>query len=97
MRLSIIIPTLDEAATITATLAGLQPLRGQGHEVAPGAVGDRAERVPGAQRPHPRRPGDEVLHLRDGRGVVHRGGPVGQVPGPAREPCVHRSPSRPRR
>lgn len=33
MRLSIIVPALDEAATITATLAALQPLRAQGHEV----------------------------------------------------------------
>jgi rSAM/selenodomain-associated transferase 2 len=33
MRLSIIIPTLDEAAGIGATLAALQPLRAAGHEV----------------------------------------------------------------
>jgi len=33
MRLSIIMPTLAEAATIAATLTALQPLRAQGHEV----------------------------------------------------------------
>lgn len=33
IRLSIIIPTLDEAESITATLMALQPLRRQGHEV----------------------------------------------------------------
>ncbi len=33
MRLSIVIPALDEAADITATLAALQPLRARGHEV----------------------------------------------------------------
>lgn len=33
MRLSIIVPALDESATITATLAALQPLRTKGHEV----------------------------------------------------------------
>jgi rSAM/selenodomain-associated transferase 2 len=33
MQLSVIIPTLDEAAGIGATLAALQPLRAAGHEV----------------------------------------------------------------
>jgi rSAM/selenodomain-associated transferase 2 len=33
MRLSIVVPALEESATITATLAALQPLRAQGHEV----------------------------------------------------------------
>jgi rSAM/selenodomain-associated transferase 2 len=33
MKLSIIIPTLDEAARIEATLASLAPLRARGHEV----------------------------------------------------------------
>jgi glycosyltransferase involved in cell wall biosynthesis len=33
MRLSIVIPALEEAADITATLAALQPLRARGHEV----------------------------------------------------------------
>ena len=33
MRLSIIVPALEESAGITATLAALQPLRAQGHEV----------------------------------------------------------------
>ena len=33
MRLSIVIPALEEAAAITATLAALQPLRARGHEV----------------------------------------------------------------
>ena len=33
MRLSIIVPALEEAAAITATLAALQPLRARGHEV----------------------------------------------------------------
>ena len=33
MRLSIIVPTLDEAAGIVATLAGLGPLHAAGHEV----------------------------------------------------------------
>lgn len=33
MRLSVIVPTLNEAAAIGATLAALAPLRGRGHEV----------------------------------------------------------------
>jgi rSAM/selenodomain-associated transferase 2 len=33
MRVSIVVPTLDEAAGITATLAGLQSHRANGHEV----------------------------------------------------------------
>ncbi|MFO1396887.1 MAG: TIGR04283 family arsenosugar biosynthesis glycosyltransferase [Burkholderiales bacterium] len=33
MRLSIIVPALDEAAGIATTLAALQPLRARGHEV----------------------------------------------------------------
>jgi rSAM/selenodomain-associated transferase 2 len=33
MRLSIVIPTLNEAAAIGTTLAALAPLRGRGHEV----------------------------------------------------------------
>lgn len=33
MRLAIVVPTLDEAAGIAATLAALQPLRADGHEV----------------------------------------------------------------
>ncbi|MGH8673181.1 MAG: TIGR04283 family arsenosugar biosynthesis glycosyltransferase [Burkholderiales bacterium] len=33
MKLSIVIPALDEAAVIGATLASLAPLRGRGHEV----------------------------------------------------------------
>ncbi len=33
MRISIVIPTLDEAGAIVATLAPLQPLRGDGHQV----------------------------------------------------------------
>lgn len=33
MRLSIIVPALEESACITATLAALQPLRAHGHEV----------------------------------------------------------------
>lgn len=33
MKLSIVVPALEEAATITATLAALQPLRAAGHEV----------------------------------------------------------------
>ena len=33
MRLSIVIPTLDEVGGIAATLAPLQPLRNLGHEV----------------------------------------------------------------
>jgi rSAM/selenodomain-associated transferase 2 len=33
MRISIIVPALEEAASITATLSTLQPLRAQGHEV----------------------------------------------------------------
>ena len=32
-RLSIVIPALDEAADLGATLRGLQPLRAAGHEV----------------------------------------------------------------
>jgi rSAM/selenodomain-associated transferase 2 len=33
MRLSIVVPTLNEAAGVVATLAALQPLRAAGHEV----------------------------------------------------------------
>ena len=33
MKLSIVIPALDEAAAIGATLASLAPLRGRGHEI----------------------------------------------------------------
>jgi rSAM/selenodomain-associated transferase 2 len=33
LQLSVIIPALNEAAAITATLQALQPLRGRGHEV----------------------------------------------------------------
>jgi rSAM/selenodomain-associated transferase 2 len=33
VQLSIIVPALEESATITATLSALQPLRAQGHEV----------------------------------------------------------------
>jgi len=33
MKLSIVVPALEEAAVITATLSALQPLRAQGHEV----------------------------------------------------------------
>jgi rSAM/selenodomain-associated transferase 2 len=41
MRLSVIIPALEESATITATLAALQPLRAQGHEVIVADGGSR--------------------------------------------------------
>ncbi len=41
MRLSIIVPALDESATITATLAALQPLRALGHEVLVADGGSR--------------------------------------------------------
>jgi rSAM/selenodomain-associated transferase 2 len=41
MRLSIIIPALEESASITATLASLQPLRAQGHEVIVADGGSR--------------------------------------------------------
>jgi rSAM/selenodomain-associated transferase 2 len=33
MKLSVIVPALDEEAVLPATLAALQPLRGRGHEV----------------------------------------------------------------
>ncbi|MFO1317550.1 MAG: TIGR04283 family arsenosugar biosynthesis glycosyltransferase [Burkholderiales bacterium] len=33
MRLSVVVPTLEEAAGIATTLAALQPLRAEGHEV----------------------------------------------------------------
>jgi rSAM/selenodomain-associated transferase 2 len=33
MRLTIVVPVLDEAAAVAATMAALQPLRAQGHEV----------------------------------------------------------------
>jgi len=33
MRVSVIVPALEESASITATLSALQPLRAQGHEV----------------------------------------------------------------
>ena len=58
MRLSIVIPALEEAAGITATLAALQPLRAQGHEVivvdGGSARRDAAHRAP-ARRSRVRR------------------------------------------
>ena len=50
MRLSVIIPTLDEAAGIGATLAALQPLRAAGHEVIVVDGGSR-DGTPEAARP----------------------------------------------
>jgi rSAM/selenodomain-associated transferase 2/rSAM/selenodomain-associated transferase 1 len=40
-RLSIVVPTLDEAATLPATLAPLQPLRDAGHEIVVADGGSR--------------------------------------------------------
>jgi rSAM/selenodomain-associated transferase 2 len=50
MRLSVIIPALDEAAGIGATLAALQPLRAAGHEVIVVDGGSR-DGTPDAARP----------------------------------------------
>jgi rSAM/selenodomain-associated transferase 2 len=50
MRLSVIIPALDEAAGIGATLAALQPLRAAGHEVIVVDGGSR-DGTPEAARP----------------------------------------------
>ncbi|MFO1412929.1 MAG: TIGR04283 family arsenosugar biosynthesis glycosyltransferase [Burkholderiales bacterium] len=41
MRLTIVVPALEESATLTATLAPLQPLRAQGHEVIVADGGSR--------------------------------------------------------
>ena len=43
--------------------------RGRGHEDA-WAIGKVIERVPRAERPHPRVARDELLHLRDGARIV---------------------------
>jgi rSAM/selenodomain-associated transferase 2 len=51
MQLSVIIPTLDEAAGIVATLAALQPLRAAGHEVIVVDGGSR-DGTPEAARAH---------------------------------------------
>ena len=66
--------------------AGRQP--GHRDEVA-GRVGDRAERVAAAERPSPPTRGEQLLHLRDGRGAVHPRRAEGDVPGPVGE--RHRS------
>ena len=64
MRLSIVMPVLDEAAGIAATLQALAPLRAQGHEVIVvdgGSRDDTAHRAaPGA---------DRVLHSPRGRAL----------------------------
>src|SRR5581483_3044762 len=47
MKLSVIVPALDEEALLPATLAALVPLRGRGHEVivVDGGSGDRTREV----------------------------------------------------
>ncbi len=60
MKLSVVIPALDEAAMLPATLAALAPLRARGHEVivadggssdgTPGLAGAAADRVIAAPR-----------------------------------------------
>ena len=60
--LSIIVPTLDEAAGIRATLAALQPLRAAGHEVVVVDGGSR-DGTPDAARPL----ADRVLAASRGR------------------------------
>ena len=62
MRLAIIIPALDEAAGIAATLASLQPLRAAGHEVIVVDGGSR-DGTPAAAQPL----ADRVLAAARGR------------------------------
>ena len=68
-RLSIVVPTLDEAAGIEAALAALQPLRGAGCEVLV-VDGGSADGTPGLARPGC----DAVLAAPRGRGPQQNAG-----------------------
>ena len=65
MKLSIVVPTLDEAQRLTATLASLAPLRAAGHEVIVVDGGSRDDSV-AAATPH----ADRVLAAPRGRAVL---------------------------
>ena len=62
MKLSIIVPALDEASGIAATLAALAPLRARGHEVIV-ADGGSADGTPALAAPH----SDKVIAAPRGR------------------------------
>lgn len=68
-RLSIVVPTLDEAAGIVATLAALQPLRAAGHEVVVVDGGSR-DATPALAQPL----ADRVLAAPPGRAVQMNAG-----------------------
>lgn len=68
-KLSVIVPALNEAAAITATLQALQPLRGSGHEVivVDGGSNDMTVELS-------RRLADRVIDARAGRATQMRAG-----------------------
>src|ERR1700675_1159091 len=69
LRLSIIVPVLDEAAGIEAALAALQPLRAAGHEVivVDGGSGDATRRLAAPW-------GDRVIEAARGRATQMNAG-----------------------
>jgi rSAM/selenodomain-associated transferase 2 len=68
VRLSVVIPCLDEAAGVVATLEALRPLRERGHEVIVVDAGDDGTEA--LARPH----ADQVLRAPRGRAVqMNRG------------------------
>lgn len=69
LRLSIVVPTLDEAAGIAAALAALQPLRAAGHEVIVVDGGSR-DATPALAQPL----ADRVLAAPPGRAVQMNAG-----------------------
>ena len=69
MRLSVIVPTLDEQDEIGATLAALQPLRARGHEVVVVDGGSRDATVA-----HARPLADRVLSSPRGRALQQNAG-----------------------
>jgi len=69
MRLSVVVPALEEAAGIAATLAALQPLRALGHEVVVVDGGSRD-----ATRAIARPLADRVLDARPGRSAQMNAG-----------------------